>query len=71
MRVSGCQHAEIYMVVVGNKGRGRPRKRWMEVVDDDDLTQWSIDRGLAIDRDRWGAQILRKSSDLCEHGQRA
>jgi len=26
--------------------------------------------GLAKDRDRWMAQIVGKTSDLCEHGKR-
>ena len=30
-----------------------------------------LDRSLAKDRDRWRAQIMGKTSDLCEHGKRA
>src|ERR1700690_2422071 len=58
--VSACRN----MNVAGNMGRGRPRKRWMEVVEDD-LRKWNINRGFAKDRDRWRAQISGKTSDLC------
>ena len=56
------------MVVPGNAGKGRPRKRWRDVVEDD-LKKGRLDRGLAKDRDRWRAQIMGKTSDLCEHGK--
>ena len=39
------------MVVPGNAGKGRPRKRWREVLETD-LKKGSLDRGLAKDRDR-------------------
>ena len=48
------------MVVLGNAGKGRPRKRWRDVLEDD-LKKGRQDRGLAKDRDRWGAQIMGKS----------
>ena len=51
------------MVVPGNAGKGRPRKRWRDVVEDD-LEKGRLDRSLAKDRDRWKAQILGKTSDL-------
>jgi len=62
--VSACRN----MVVPGNAGKGRPRKRWMDVVEDD-LKKGHLDRGLAKDRDGWRAQIVGKTSDLCEHGK--
>ena len=36
----------------------------------DDLKKCGPDRGLAKDRERWKAQIIGKTSDLCEHGKR-
>ena len=56
------------MVVPGNYGKGRPRKRWRDVLEDD-LKKRRLDRGLAKDRDIWRAQAMRKTSDLCEHGK--
>ena len=49
-RVSACRK----MVVPGNAGKGRPRKRWRDVVEDD-LKKGCLDRGLAKDRERWRA----------------
>ena len=43
------------------------RKRWRDVLKDE-LKKGRLDRGLAKDRDRWKAQIMRKTSYLCEHG---
>lgn len=63
--VSACRN----MDVPGNAGKGRPRKRWRDVVEDD-LKKGRLDRGLAKDRDRWMAQIVGKTSNLCEHGKR-
>ena len=63
--VSACRN----MAVPGNAGKGRPRKRWRDVVEDD-LMKGRLDRGLAKDRDRWRAQIVGKTSHLCEHGKR-
>ena len=34
------------------------------------LKNGRLDKGLAKDRDRWRAQIIGKTSDLCEHGKR-
>ena len=62
---SACRN----MVVPGNAGKGRPRKRWRDVVEDD-LKKGRLDRSLAKDRERWKAQIMGKTSDLCEHGKR-
>ena len=63
--VSACKN----MVVPGNAGKGRPlRKRWRDILEDN-LKKGRLDRGLAKDRDRWRDQIMRKTSDLCEHGQ--
>ena len=62
--VSACRN-----MISGNSGKGRPRKRWRDVVEAD-LKKGRLDRGLAKDRDRWRAQIMRKTSDLCEHGKR-
>ena len=50
--VSACR----YMVVPGNAGKGRPRKRWRDVLKDD-LKKGRLDRSLAKDRDRWRARI--------------
>ena len=36
---------------------------------EDDLKKGHLDRGIAKDRDRWRAQIIGKTSDLCEHGK--
>ena len=63
--VSSCRN----MVVGGNAGKGRPKKRLGEVFEDD-LNKCGLDRDLAKDRDGWKAQIMGKTSDLCEHGQR-
>ena len=63
--VSACRN----MVVPGNTGKGRPRKRWRDILEVD-LKKGRLDRGLAKDRDRWRAQIMGKTSDLCEHGKR-
>ena len=62
--VSACRN----MAIVGNAGKGRPKKRWWEVVEED-LKKCRLDRGSAKDRDRWRAQIMGKTSDLCEHGK--
>ena len=52
------------MAVVGNAEKGRPKKRWNEVVKDD-LKKCGPDRGLAKDRERWKARVMGKTSDLC------
>ena len=57
------------MAVPGNAGKGRPRKRWRDVLEDD-LKKGPLDRDLAKDRDRCRAQIMGKTSDVCEHGKR-
>ena len=57
------------MVVPQNVEKGRKRKRWRDVLEND-LKKGRLDRGLAKDRDRWRAQVMRKTSDLCEHGKR-
>ena len=46
------------------------RKRWRDVLEDgkSDLKKGRLNSGLAKDRDRWRAQIMGKTSDLCEHG---
>ena len=36
---------------------------------EDDLKKCGLDGGLAKDRERWKAQVMGKTSDLCEHGQ--
>ena len=63
--VSGCRN----MVVLGNAERGRPRKRWRGVLEDDQK-KCRLERDLAKDRDRWRAQIMGKTSDPCEHGKK-
>jgi hypothetical protein len=55
------------MVVTGNAGKCRPRKRLRDVLEDD-LKKGRLDRGLMKDRDRCRAQIMDKTSGLCEHG---
>ena len=51
-----------------NAGKGRPAKRWNEVVKDG-LKRCGLDGGLAKDGERWKAQGMEKTSELCEHGQ--
>ena len=63
--VSACRNTAI----VGNAGKGRPKKRWNEVVKDD-LKKCCLDRGLANYSERWKAQVMGKTYDLCEHGKR-
>ena len=63
-RTSACRN----IVVAGNAGKGRPKKRWMDGVEED-LRKYGLDRSLAKDRDRWRAQVMGKTSDLCEHGK--
>jgi len=53
--VSACRSID----VPGKAGKGRPRKRWMDSVEDD-LKKGHLDRGLAKDRDRWRAQVWGK-----------
>ena len=62
--VSACGN----MVVPGNAEKGRPRKRWRDVLEDD-LKKGRLGRGLAKDRDRWRAQIIGKTFDLSVHGK--
>ena len=62
--MSACKN----MDVPENAGKGRPRKRWRDVLEDD-LKKGRLDRSLAKDRERWRAQIMGKTSDLCEHRQ--
>ena len=57
------------MAVPGNTGKGRVRKRWRDVLEDD-LKKGRLDRCLAKDRDRWRAKIMGKTSDLGRHGKR-
>ena len=63
--VSACRN----LVVPGNAGKRRPRKRWRDVLEDD-RKKVRLDRGLAKDRDRWRAQAMGKMPDLREHGKR-
>ena len=67
IRETGCQYSEI-MAVVGNTGKGRPKKRWNEVVKDN-LKKCGLHIDLAKDRERWKTQVMGKASNLCEHGQ--
>jgi len=57
------------MVVPQNAGKGSPRKKWKDVLEDD-LKKGGLDRGPAKERDRCRAQIVGKTSDLCEQGKR-
>ena len=52
MRETWYQPAEIWLVL-GNAGKGRPIKRWRDVLEDD-LKKDHLD-SLAKDRDRWRA----------------
>ena len=62
------------MAIAVIAGKGRPKKkekkeeRVYEILNDD-LKKFGLHRGLAKDRERWKAQVIRKTSDLCEHGQ--
>ena len=62
---SACRN----MAVQGNAGKGRPRKRWRDVFEDD-LKKGRLDRGIAKDRDKWRAQIRGKRTDLREQRKR-
>ena len=48
------------MIVPGNAGKGRPRKRWRDVVEYD-LMKSRLDRGLAKGRDRWRTQVMEEN----------
>ena len=56
------------MAFAENARKGRPKKRWNEVVKDD-LRKCGLDRDLAKDSEMWKAQVIGKASDLCEKGQ--
>ena len=56
------------MAIVRNAGKGRAKKKWNEVVKDD-LKKCRLDKGIGKDTERWKAQVVGKTSDLCEHGQ--
>ena len=45
--------------VAGSRGRGRPQKRWMDVIKED-LRSLHIDRRLAQDRNRWRSSFCKK-----------
>ena len=62
--VSACRN----MAIVGNAERGSPNKMWWNEVVKDDLKKCGLDRGFEKDRERWKAQVMGKTSDLCEHG---
>ena len=51
--VSACKN----MAVPGNAGKGRPRKRWRDVLDDD-MKKGRLDRGLATKRQMEGSNYL-------------
>src|ERR1043165_3611088 len=54
--------------VVGNAGRGRPRKSWMECVNDD-MKKEGLRREMAQDRTVWREAIHLETSKPCKHGQ--
>ena len=56
--VSACRN----MTIVGNAGKGRPKKKWNEVMKDD-LKKCGPDSGLAKDRERWKAQNIGKKKE--------
>ena len=62
--VSACRN----MAMVGNAEKCKLKMRWNEVVGDN-RKQCDLDGGLAKDRERSKAQVMGKTSDLCEHGQ--
>ena len=66
MRETGYQLAEIWLFQEMLERVDQGRNGGME----DDLKKGRLDRSLAKDRDRWRAQIMGKTSDLCEHGKR-
>ena len=45
--------------VAGSRGRGRPQKRWMDVIEVD-LRSLHINRRLAQDRNRWRSSFCKK-----------
>ena len=65
--ISTCRN----IVVPGNTGRDRPRKRWRDVLEDD-LKKDRLDRGRTEtkDKERRRAQIIWKAFDLREKGKR-
>ena len=70
MRETGYQHAEIWlsqeMLERVDQGRGGG----MFWNTKNDLKKGHLYRGLAKDRDKWRAQVMGRTSDLCEHGKR-
>src|SRR5271163_1686418 len=53
--VSSCRN----MVVEGKVGRGRGKKKWREVVEND-IKKWGLSEEMAKDRGVWGALIAGK-----------
>ena len=54
--VSACRN----MVVPGNAEKGRPRKMWRDILEDD-LKKGRLGRGIAKDGASWRAQIMRNT----------
>ena len=64
--VSGCR--EVKVEVVGGRGRGRGRKTWKEVVEED-LKRDGLSREMAQDRDLWRRLTHGKTSNLRKRGK--
>ena len=56
------------MDVPGKRGRGRPKKVWMDVVKDD-LRIMNLTTKEAADRDRWRSAIRGKPANLGKPGK--
>ena len=64
--VSGCRNVKVE--VVGQRGRGRGKKTWMEVVEDDPRRN-GLNKDMAKDRDLWRELIHGKTSNLRKRGK--
>src|ERR1043165_5629813 len=58
--VSACRNIK----VTGSRGRGRPKKAWMEFVDNE-MSVLRLKREMTKDRDLWRGAIHGKPSNLC------
>ena len=65
--VSACRNVKVD--AVGGRGRGRGRKTWKEVVEED-LKRTGLSKEKAQDRDLWRSLIHGKASDLRKRGKR-
>src|ERR1043165_3590801 len=58
--VSACRNIK----VAGSRSRGRPKKAWMEFVDNE-MSVLRLKREMTKDRDLWRGAIHGKPSNLC------